>query len=327
MNRITRNLPGLPILIILFFCAIAVAEASDVSQWENGWHQWTVAAVDTSHAWCCYEYVPGGSRPVACRLGSQNGYHHSPNQARPDAMNIFVEIHDGQIGDVQALAASCPVQADAPISVHNDVSPKQSVEILAGVLNRRSDVSSPALAAIAVHEDKAAKRVLLQTARHDIDLENRKDAVFWIGQVRAAEMSAELEALMFKDSSPELREHAAFSWSQTSLPNRTRMLARLGQTDKSKTVRSRAWFWLAQVAAEGAETALNDALRAEASGAVRHDIVFAMSQLPEDRGVTALIKVVEDKNRPQADRKQAMFWLAQSKSERAYDYLAGVLDY
>ncbi len=52
--------------------------------------------------------------------------------------------------------------------------------------------------------------------------------------------------------------------------------------------------------------------------------VFALSQLPKDEGIPLLIKIAKT-NRNPAVRKQAMFWLGQSKDPRALDFFAEVL--
>ena len=52
--------------------------------------------------------------------------------------------------------------------------------------------------------------------------------------------------------------------------------------------------------------------------------VFALSQFPKDEGVPLLIRVARTNTNP-AVRKQAMFWLAQSKDQRAIDFFAEVL--
>ena len=52
--------------------------------------------------------------------------------------------------------------------------------------------------------------------------------------------------------------------------------------------------------------------------------VFALSQLPKDEGVPLLINVAKTNQNP-AVRKQAMFWLGQSKDPRALDFFAQIL--
>ena len=52
--------------------------------------------------------------------------------------------------------------------------------------------------------------------------------------------------------------------------------------------------------------------------------VFALSQLPKDEGVPLLIKVARTNTNLEV-RKQAMFWLGQSKDPRAIDFFSEVL--
>jgi HEAT repeat protein len=57
---------------------------------------------------------------------------------------------------------------------------------------------------------------------------------------------------------------------------------------------------------------------------VKKKAVFALSQLPKSEGVPLLIQVARTNANP-AVRKQAMFWLGQSRDPRALDYFAEVL--
>jgi HEAT repeat protein len=57
---------------------------------------------------------------------------------------------------------------------------------------------------------------------------------------------------------------------------------------------------------------------------VKKKAVFALSQLPKDEGVPLLIKVARTNTNPEV-RKQAMFWLGQSRDSRAADFFAEVL--
>jgi HEAT repeat protein len=57
---------------------------------------------------------------------------------------------------------------------------------------------------------------------------------------------------------------------------------------------------------------------------VKKKAVFALSQLPKEEGVPLLINVARTNQNP-AVRKQAMFWLGQSKDPRAIDFFTQVL--
>jgi hypothetical protein len=96
-------------------------------------------------------------------------------------------------------------------------------------------------------------------------------------------------------------------------------------TDKRSKVRSQAWFWLSQTAAPETEAAIMAALKAETDRHVREQAVFALSQLPADRAARALIAVASDRTLSREDRKQAVFWMGEVKSDVALDYLDSLL--
>jgi HEAT repeat protein len=57
---------------------------------------------------------------------------------------------------------------------------------------------------------------------------------------------------------------------------------------------------------------------------VKRQAVFALSQLPKDEGVPLLIEIARN-NRNREVRRQAMFWLGQSKDPRAVSFFEQVL--
>ena len=89
-------------------------------------------------------------------------------------------------------------------------------------------------------------------------------------------------------------------------------------------MRSQALFWLAQKAGNKAMATIADAIDHDPDTEVKKKAVFALSQLPKDEGVPMLIKVARTNTNPEV-RKQAMFWLGQSKDPRATDFFAEVL--
>ena len=52
--------------------------------------------------------------------------------------------------------------------------------------------------------------------------------------------------------------------------------------------------------------------------------MFALSQLPKDEGVPLLIDIARKNTNPVV-RKQAIFWLGQSKDPRAIEFFAEIL--
>jgi HEAT repeat protein len=146
-----------------------------------------------------------------------------------------------------------------------------------------------------------------------------------MAQGRISESASELERMMSRDPDPEIRQHAAFSLSQTSAPNRGDALIRQGREDEEPEVRSQAWFWLAQTGLNGSEEQIRWAIANDSDDDVRAEAVFALSQLPEERSVDALLAVLRDRSLHREIREQALFWLAQSDSDRAFAYLDELL--
>lgn len=85
----------------------------------------------------------------------------------------------------------------------------------------------------------------------------------------------------------------------------------------TRKVRRSAVFWLGQAAGEAATRGLTELVDDKsADREVRETAVFALSQLPRDEGVPALIRVARQNQDPDLRRK-AIFWLGQSEDPRA----------
>jgi HEAT repeat protein len=88
-------------------------------------------------------------------------------------------------------------------------------------------------------------------------------------------------------------------------------------------VRGNALFWVAQRAGDRAVGTITQALD-DPETEIRKKAVFALSQLPKDEGVPKLIEVARS-HRDAAVRKQAIFWLGQSRDPRALAFFEQVL--
>lgn len=94
---------------------------------------------------------------------------------------------------------------------------------------------------------------------------------------------------------------------------------------KSARVRGQSWFWRTQVPVAGVENEALAQLPREPSNSVQEQIVFAISQLPSARAIPSLIRAIENRKLSWEQRKKALFWLAQSKDQKALDYLDAAL--
>jgi hypothetical protein len=327
-----QRLIGVAALACSPLALVAQACAGELVLPRDGWSSWQVPAVDHAPAWCClsWDNKTDNVSPMACRLDRKQGEnvgHGSHGDKSTDSVRVYVRMVGGKIDRLHVLAAACPVEAATPINRIENLVPDESALWLIDLVNGErldEDLTENALAALAMHRGKPASEALAGMAR-DPRKAIRKKTVFWLGQLRGIEGADIATSVMFNDQDPEVREHAAFALSQTKSPHAAANLIRLGNTDSNDHVRAQAWFWLAQTGSAEAETAIGAALRKDADPDVREKAVFALSQLPEERAPRALIAVAEDRSLSRELRKQAVFWLGESRSDVAQAYLAHML--
>jgi HEAT repeat protein len=101
-------------------------------------------------------------------------------------------------------------------------------------------------------------------------------------------------------------------------------LVKLARSAESTHVRGQSLFWLAQRAGQRAAGTISEAIEKDPETDVKRRAVFALSQLPKDEGVPLLINVARTNANP-AVRKQAIFWLGQSKDTRALKFFEEIL--
>lgn len=294
---------------------------------EDGWYTWKVAAAEGAPAWCCLAWKREASAPRACNLDDDHSSYGSCDGAGKanGFVQIYARIESGKPVRVRVLSPECPVESELGVSDLGRVDVVGSVNWLSNLVRAGSRVSEDALPAIAMHRGEASLRFLTDAANGAAGGEIREAAIFWLGQVRISEASDTIERLMFADDRPEIRQHAAFALAQSTSPNRTDALIRQGRTDTNGETRAQAWFWLAQTGASESEAAIMQAIVDDPDSEVRGEAVFALSQLPEERAVDALIAVLEDRGLHRELREKALFWLAQSESDRALAILERLL--
>lgn len=317
----------LPTILLIAGLAGDVASAAIANLSADGWHTWRVAAAETAPNWCCSIWNGGSLQTQSCDLDSRHINYGSANNSTTGVgeMQLYVLMQDSEVEKLRMLSPQCHVASQAAITDLGFVTGDDSIEWLERLIAPRSKVSAQAMAAISVHAGRNPLEVLVGVARGEESLENRKDAIFWMAQVRGADAESQIEKLMFNDENPDFREHAAFSLSQSEAPGKVNALIRLGKKDADTDVRSQAWFWLAQIGATEGEAEIQKAIRDEQSSDVRERAIFALSQLPDERATKALVDVIEDRRLSNEDRKRALFWLAQLDSDPALTYLERIL--
>lgn len=144
----------------------------------------------------------------------------------------------------------------------------------------------------------------------------------WLTGVRAADSVDYLETLA-ADGSRRIGNTAVMAIALHADTRATDRLIALARDNRNSNVRGTALFWVAQRAGDKAVGTLTLALE-DPETDVRKKAVFALSQLPKDEGVPKLIEVARG-HRDAAVRKQAMFWLGQSRDPRALAFFEQIL--
>jgi HEAT repeat protein len=98
----------------------------------------------------------------------------------------------------------------------------------------------------------------------------------------------------------------------------------LAKNDKSPAIRGKALFWVAQRAGQRETAAIVSSLDNDPDLEVKKKAAFSLTQIPKNEGVPKLIEVARANRSPEV-RKQAMFWLGQSKDPRALQFFQDVL--
>jgi hypothetical protein len=315
----------LAILLAAFLPSGVVAKPLAVPEDATGWYAWRVAAAADAPAWCCYSRR-NKSATLTCNLEKGGAWVTCGDAVLPGGeAQVYVQLRAGRAEKIRVLSPGCEVEQPERLTDLGRVEADLSFEWLVRQVERDAPASEEALAAIAVHDGERPLRWLVDAANGAVDGDLREGAIFWLGQGRIAETADALERLMFEDDDAEIRQQAAFALSQSRAPNRIDALIRQGREDEDGETRAQAWFWLAQTGAAESEKAILDAIASDPDRDVQEEAVFALSQLPDDRAVDALIGVLRDRTLRREMREQALFWLAQSDSERALAVVENLL--
>jgi hypothetical protein len=286
----------------------------------NGGLEATLQAIvnsQSSPAWVGYAVpIIPGDRQMCCWNDNERGCFLEPrindrtvvvsnNQTvkleGPTHLVVLYRIENRQVGKVRSFSPECELDAGRlPFIWLTNVNAAESVKVLEGIAKDTTGAareqtrrSEAAVLAIAMHADPAAEQAL--------------------------------EELVAPNQPEQVRRQAIFGLAQSKNPYALNVVAGLAHNDKSARVRGQALFWLAQRAGQKvAESAINDAIANDPETEVKKKAVFALTQMPAGEGVPLLIQIARTNRNPEV-RKQAMFWLGQSKDERALAFIEEVL--
>jgi hypothetical protein len=148
-------------------------------------------------------------------------------------------------------------------------------------------------------------------------------SVQWLTPVPSADSVAYLRSL----ASNNLRSLSSGAIAAISLhadPAADRALISMAHDDPSPNVRGDALFWMAQKAGSKVAAEIAGSIENDPDTQVKKRAVFALAQISNGDGIPKLIEVART-NRNPAIRKEAAFWLGQSRDTRALQFIEDVL--
>jgi len=330
----TRHLKFLlPLALMPIACAVGAAQpelSKQITQ-QDGWVAYRVPMTSEAGEPCCYAFTGKTVARTGCDLDSRvwgiTTNERPAGHISRGMLDVYLRVAHGKVDSVRAMAASCPVRNAEHVRRLDDVEPRASIALLAGLAaakTKSSDDADGEIAAIAYHADAAATSALGELSGQPHPRELREKALFWLGQARGADGASIVEHAATTDADPELRANAVFDLSQSRAMDAYASIHRIAQSDSSNHVREQALFWMAQTEDPRADADITAAIQRESSADVREQAVFALSQLKSDRADAALIALIRG-SYPREVKKQALFWLGQSGSAQALAFLDEVL--
>jgi HEAT repeat protein len=196
----------------------------------------------------------------------------------------------------------------------------KAIPLLEQILKSAKDeeMQDKAVFALSQKSDDRAQKVLRDYAsREDVSEHMREQAIFWLGQRRSDENSQFLRDLFAKTSNHDAQDKILFSISQTrNTGNEQWLLDQAVNAKNTMEIRKQALFWAGQNGSVDMAKlgALYDRATEEE---FKNQVIFVLSQRSKSpEAIDKLIDIAKnDKNKEL--RKQAIFWLSQSRDPRA----------
>lgn len=166
------------------------------------------------------------------------------------ALGIFTNRHAVLADLIRDERENVEVRKHAAMAM--GVSPSDSAvtllkDLYASVTNRQ--VRHEIITAVAIHggsEDQAID-FLIGVAEKESDHENKRQAIFWLGQKAGQRSLDYLESAIAEPGDVEVQKHAVFAISQRDASEAVPILIKVAKTHPSAEVRKQAVFWMTQV--------------------------------------------------------------------------------
>ncbi|HZE94828.1 MAG TPA: HEAT repeat domain-containing protein [Gemmatimonadales bacterium] len=188
------------------------------------------------------------------------------------------------------------------------------------------EIQDKAIFALSQHNSSRSASILRAYAeRRDAPEEMREKAIFWLGQRNSPENAQFLKDLYARVENDDLKEKIIFSLSQMGGTDNYRWLMDIALNSKEDIeIRKKALFW----AGQGHSVDVADLVRLYDSmngREMKEHLIFVYSQRREEAALDKLFQI--GKNDPDRElRKKAIFWIGQSRSPRAAQYLQELIN-
>jgi hypothetical protein len=302
----------------------ATFRAITAAQVNPAWVAYTVPAIPGEHNSCCWS---DGYR--GCPLEGQNQMAGTVKSGPvmlegSSTLVVLYRLSNHALDKTRSVSGDCDLDGGGlPFILLTDVRPSESVALLESMVTEKRE---NAIATIAMHGDPSADQALerMASASGGQPEKVREKTLFWLGNTPRKGAYETLKRIALQDPSDNIRDKSMFALSVSKDPDAVNTLIEAAKTDKSTKVRGQALFWLAHKAGQRETAAIAASVNDDPDLAVKKKAVFALTQIPKDEGVPKLIEVARTNKTPEV-RKQAMFWLGQSKDPRALAFFQEVL--
>ena len=260
------------------------------AQESPAWVGYSVPSIPGNHDSCCWSDSSRG-----CSLEGRGTVQRAASGPvmleGSSTLIVLLRIANHAIDKMRTVSGNCELDAGGLLFINlTGVRPSDSVAFLEAQVTENK--SNQAIVAIAMHGDPAA--------------------------------DSTIKRLALSSPSESIRDKTMFALTLRPSPDAVNTLIEAAKSDKSPKVRRQALFWLAHKAGQKEVAAIGNSIDNDPDISVKKKAVFAISQLPREEGVPKLIEIARTNKTPEV-RKQAMFWLGQSKDPRALTFFQDVL--
>jgi TolA-binding protein len=211
----------------------------------------------------------------------------------------------------------------------SQVNSAKAIPLLEQILKTATDeqMQDKALFALSQRSDERAQKALRDYAsREDVTEHMREQAIFWLGQRNSDDNSKFLRDLFAKTASHAAKDKILFSISQTrNSGNDQWLLDQAVNAANTMELRKQALFWAGQNGSMDMAKigALYDKATEEE---FKKQVIFVLSQRGKSsEAVDKLIEIAKNEKNHEL-RKDALFWLGQSRDPRAMKALQEIIN-